>query len=199
MTISLANKKKDVRFDGGLKEGSKGTEYLCLPKESTCMHVDVLGGEWGNEVSWEIRTMREGAPTIAGGSSPMSCDFSVGGEACENTCSGKPNIAPNSDPDYKEFKDMYTCIEDHCTIQVGVCEKDVTCALCLTEEKGDFCYGSEAFISVVDCTVGVILVTMLFYWWSTTCFLTNSLPLCPFPPRCANAQSERAANFANPN
>lgn len=153
MTIAPTKRKNDIRFNGGLKSGSIGTELFCLPKESACIHVDVVGGEWGNEVSWEIKPMREGAPAIAGGGSPMSCDFSVGGEACENSCSGKPNIEPNNDPDYKEFKDMYTCIEDHCAIQVGICEKDDTCKLCLSEDKADFCYGSEAFISVVDCTM----------------------------------------------
>lgn len=153
MTVAPSDKKTDVRFYGRLKEGSRGTEFMCLPKDSACIHVDVLGGEWGNEVSWEIRPLREGAPALAGGGSPMSCDFSVGAESCESTCTGKPNIAPNNDPDYKEFKDMYTCIEDHCAIQVGLCEKDATCSVCLKEEKEDFCYGSEAFIAVVDCTM----------------------------------------------
>lgn len=110
--ITPKDKTSDVKFDGGLKGGSKGTQYICLDKESTCIHVDVSGGEWGNEVSWEIRPMTEGAPSLAGGGSPMSCDFPVAGTACESTCSGKPNIDPNSDPDYKEFKEMYTCIEE---------------------------------------------------------------------------------------
>lgn len=83
----------------------------------------------------------------------MACDFSVGGEECESTCTGKPNIEPNNDPDYKEFKDMFTCIEDHCAIQVGLCEMDDTCKQCLSEDKADFCYGNDAFISVVDCTM----------------------------------------------
>lgn len=154
MTIAPANKRNDIKFDGGLDSGSKGEQYICLPRESTCMHVNVSGGEWGNEVSWEIRPMVDGAPAIGGGGAPMSCDFSVGGSACaENTCTGKANIEPSTDPEYKEFKQMYTCIEEKCTIQVGVCEKDETCKMCLSDDKDDFCYGSDEFLALADCTM----------------------------------------------
>jgi uncharacterized membrane protein YgcG len=153
MTIAPTNKKGDIRFNGGLEKGSVGSRYICLPSESTCIHVDVNGGEWGNEVSWEIKPMTHGAPALGGGGAPMNCEFAVGGKACDNTCDGKANVAPNKDPEYKEFKEMYTCIEDKCTIQVGTCEKDDTCNLCLSEDKADFCYGSDAFLAVVDCTM----------------------------------------------
>lgn len=153
ITITPANRKGEIKFNGNLETGSQGIRYVCLPKESTCMHAEVSGGEWGNEVSWEIKPMTEGARSMAGGGAPMSCDFSVGGTKCDNTCTGKPNIPPNNDPEYKEFKEMYTCIESKCTIQLGACEKDETCSTCLSEEKGDFCYGNDAFLTVVDCTM----------------------------------------------
>jgi hypothetical protein len=153
MTIAPAEKKSDIKFNGGLATGSKGIRYLCLPKTSTCMHVEIADSEWGNEVSWEVRPMIDGAPAIAGGGAPMSCDFSVAGKACDKeTCTGKANVQP-SDDQYKAFKEMYGCIEDKCTIQVGVCEKDETCNMCLSEEKGDFCYGNDSFLAVVDCTM----------------------------------------------
>ncbi|CAB9521753.1 expressed unknown protein [Seminavis robusta] len=154
LNITAAAHTDSVKFSGALNSGSKGIRYICLPKESTCLHVDVAGGEWGNEASWEVRPMANGAPALAAGGAPMNCDFSVGGKACkDNTCDGKPNVKPNNDPEYKEFKEMYTCIEKQCTIQVGICEKDETCNLCLAEEKADFCYGSDAFLAVVDCTM----------------------------------------------
>lgn len=83
----------------------------------------------------------------------MSCDFSVAGKACaQETCTGKANVQP-SDEQYKAFKGMYECIEEKCTIQVGVCKNDDTCSLCLSEEKDDFCYGNDSFLAVVDCTM----------------------------------------------
>lgn len=153
LTITQPDKSSDPVFKGGLETGSVGTQYVCLAKESTCVHIDVSGGEWANEVSWEVKPMTEGAPALAGGGSPMSCDFSVGGSACDNTCTGKPNIAPNNDPGYKEFKDLYTCIENKCPIQVGACTRDLTCSHCLEEEKQDYCYGSQTFVALVDCTM----------------------------------------------
>lgn len=153
LSISQTNKRSDIRFNGGLETGSMGIKYICLDKESTCFHIDVSGGEWGNEVSWEVKPMREGAPALAGGGSPMSCDFPVAGNACESTCSGKPNDGPDSDPDYKEFKDLYNCIEDKCTIQVGTCENDPNCKACMAEENEDYCYGNDNFVAVIDCTM----------------------------------------------
>jgi hypothetical protein len=47
-------------FNGRLKEGAQGTEYICLAMDPTCYHVDVSGGMWGNEVSWEIKPMGDG-------------------------------------------------------------------------------------------------------------------------------------------
>lgn len=153
LTVSPTDKKGDIRFNGGLAKGSVGSRYICLPSASTCIHVDVNGGEWGNEVSWEIKPLTHGAPALGGGGAPMDCDFAVGGKACDNTCNGKANVEPNKDPAYREFKEMYTCIEEKCTIQVGTCEQDDTCNLCLSEDKADFCYGSDAFLAVVDCTM----------------------------------------------
>jgi hypothetical protein len=153
MTIAPADQKSDIKFSGGLEKGSKGIRYLCLPKTSACMHVEIADSEWGNEISWEIRPMIDGAPAIAGGGAPMSCDFSVAGKACaQETCNGKANVTP-SDEKYKAFKGMYGCIEEKCTIQVGVCEKEDACNLCLSEEKDDFCYGNDSFLALVDCTM----------------------------------------------
>jgi len=153
MTIAPKERKTDIRFAGRLESGSIGTSYVCLSRASTCYHVDVSGGAWGNEVSWEVKPLNEGAPAVAGGGSPMSCDFAVAGDECENTCSGKPNVDVVVDSEYKEFKDMYNCIQEFCFIQTGICEQDVTCSICMAEEAADFCYANDKFIALIDCTM----------------------------------------------
>lgn len=153
MTVAPRDKPSDIRFNGGLENGSMGYRYICLPSASTCVHVDVSAGEWGTESSWEIKPMANGAPSLAAGGAPMSCDFPIAGKACVKTCDGKPNLEPNNDPDYADFKTLYTCIEQKCTIQVGACEDDDTCEMCLDEDKEDYCYGNDAFLAVVDCTM----------------------------------------------
>ncbi|KAG7364629.1 hypothetical protein IV203_037831 [Nitzschia inconspicua] len=144
----------EVVFKGGLVDGFQGTEYICLSKTSQCYNVKTEGGVWGVEVSWEIRPMGEGSPAIAGGGSPSDCDFSVAGDVCTKTCDGsKPNVDPESDPDYQSFKDLYTCIEEKCVIQLGACKDDPSCKDCFTEDAPDYCYGVDTFVAVIDCTM----------------------------------------------
>lgn len=47
--------------------------------------------------------------------------------SCTDT---KPNIDPSRDPDYKEFKDLYQCIESKCVIQLGACQANEECNKC---------------------------------------------------------------------
>jgi hypothetical protein len=69
--------------------------------------------------------------TVAGGGAPGNCDFSVAGEECPKTCSDtKPNIDPTDDPEYRDFKDLYSCIEDKCVVQLGACERNPDCDRC---------------------------------------------------------------------
>ena len=68
---------------------------------------------------------------VAGGGAPGDCDFSVGGTTCPHTCTDKkPNIDPSKDPEYKEFKDLYECIEKKCVVQLGACKKNKECNEC---------------------------------------------------------------------
>lgn len=142
-------------YEGGLKTGSMGTEYLCLDNAlDSCYHVTVKGGVWGNEISWEIKPMTEGAPALTGGGIGMDCDFSLTGRECgEKKCSGKPNILPSDDPEYKDFKNMFECIEEKCPVQVGACHDDAMCSQCFGEDASDYCYGIDKFNAVVDCTL----------------------------------------------
>lgn len=150
--ITIRSSTGQEIFQGGLEIGYKGTEYICLTRTGVCYNVQVSGGIWGNEVSWEVKPYSEGAPAVAGGGAPMKCDFALAGGTCASTCTGKPNIEPSTDPDYKQFKDMYNCIVEKCPIQVGACENDSVCKGCFTHEPEDYCFGVDTFNAVVDCT-----------------------------------------------
>jgi len=146
----------DVIFKGGLVEGFEGTEYICLSKGPLCYNAKTQGGTWGVEVSWDIRPLSPGSPSIAGGGAPGNCDFSLAGEVCPNTCEDtKPNVAPDDDPDYINLKELYDCIEKKCVVQLGACQDDAECDKCFSkdEEPGSYCYGIDAFMAVVDCTL----------------------------------------------
>lgn len=144
----------DVLFKGGLVDGFEGTEYVCLSKAPQCYNVQAQGGTWGVEVAWEVKPMGDGAPSIAGGGAPGDCDFSVAGEVCPKTCDGKkPDADPTKDPDYKTFKELYSCIEEKCVIQLGACNADPSCKECFSQDAPDYCYGIDTFVSIIDCTM----------------------------------------------
>jgi len=152
VTIRKKGDSKKV-YSGQLEDGDQGTEYICLSKESACYNAVTTGGTWGVEVSWEIKTMKEGSPAIVGSGAPSDCEFPVAGGDCEKTCAGKPENDPTDDPDYKSFKDLYSCVEDKCLIQLGTCQDDPICEQCFIEEAPDYCYGVDTFNAVLDCTM----------------------------------------------
>lgn len=145
-------------FYGKLENGFQDYVDICLSSTPTCYHVEVNGGVWGKEVSWEVKSSYNNgaAPAIAGGGAPMSCDFGILGfdpTTCPTTCSGRPNVNPTDDPEYKEFKDLTNCIHDSCPIQVGICENDAVCTQCFQDTPQEYCYGIDAFNNLVDCTL----------------------------------------------
>lgn len=151
LSIHPQSDSSKVIFSGGLSDGAQGTEYICLSSSPTCYQVNVGGGTWGNEVSWEVRPLVEGTKALADGGSPMDCTFSVAGESCERTCTGKSNVDPTNDPEYKTYKELYTCIQEKCLIQVGVCMAEETCAPCFAEDSPDYCFANDSFTAVIDC------------------------------------------------
>jgi hypothetical protein len=62
LAIYPKDNKKAI-FTGGLKDGSEGTELVCLSKDPSCYNVETKGGTWGVEVSWEIKPTKDGAPS----------------------------------------------------------------------------------------------------------------------------------------
>jgi hypothetical protein len=58
-----ANVAANVTFRGGLVEGFRGTEYICLSRLPMCYNAKTEGGTWGVEVTWDIRPLSEGSPS----------------------------------------------------------------------------------------------------------------------------------------
>jgi hypothetical protein len=135
LTITPTDDKNNEVFDGSLENGSKGTQYICLSRTKIKPYAN------------------EGAPSIAGGGAPMNCEFGVAGGDCKSTCDGKANKKAEDDPDYKEFKTMYTCMDEKCPIQVGICKDDELCDECFVEEVPDFCYAVDTFNTLLDCAI----------------------------------------------
>jgi hypothetical protein len=151
-SLTLTNDgDKSVIYTGKLVDGAQGVEFVCLSTSPTCYHIKVAGGIWGNEVSWELRPLAEGAKALADGGAPMDCSFSVGENSCARTCNGKTNVNPSDDPDYKAYKDLFTCIQEKCVIQVGTCMQDSACEPCFKQDAPEYCFASDNFNSVIDC------------------------------------------------
>jgi len=155
IVITESKDKTKVIFSGGLESGSSGTKYICLSSSATCYDVQVTGGIWGNEVSWEIRPLSEGARALADGASPMDCIFSVAGDvdSCSKTCSGTSNADRSQDNDFKTYADLKPCIEEKCLIQNKGCEGDDSCKSCLTDKPSEFCFAKENFNALIGCTM----------------------------------------------
>jgi hypothetical protein len=62
LTVAPSSNKNSPIYTGHLVDGSRGTEFVCLSEQPTCYTVDVTGGTWGIEVSWEVKSMGEGSP-----------------------------------------------------------------------------------------------------------------------------------------
>jgi hypothetical protein len=140
-------------FDGRLEQGSEGMEFICLSNAPDCYSVKVFGGFWGNEVSWEIKPMKNGAPSIASGGSPMDCEFAISGAPhCDNTCNGKPNVDPETDEKYHSYHQMVNCIEDNCKLQLAMCKNDLVCASCVEAQAPSYCLASDIYNALGFCT-----------------------------------------------
>jgi len=144
------------KYQGGLTYGAQGTVHLCLAKmEPKCYHVKVENGVWGNEISWELRPLKAGAPVLAAGGSPTDCTVPVGGtlDGCTNTCADVRPDTKIDDPNYLSYKNMEGCIEQKCLIQVGNCAQDTSCIECMAESAPDYCYANDNFNVLIDCSM----------------------------------------------
>lgn len=155
--MTITNSREDVThtplYEGKLNDGFEGMEYLCLATQPSCYQVKLAGGYWGNEVSWEIKPMKNGTPAIASGGSPMECEFPVSGAHCENTCVGRGNVDPEEDEKYHSWHKMANCIGDKCILQLGLCEKDFICNTCVgSNDTPTYCLANELFNALAFCS-----------------------------------------------
>jgi hypothetical protein len=157
-TDMMITEREDIThtplYDGRLEDGSEGMEYICLSKSRACYQVKLFGGFWGNEVSWQIKPMKNGAPEIASGGAPMECEFPVGGALhCDNSCTGRANVDPKEDDKYHTYHQMANCIEDKCIIQLAMCEEDYLCSSCIGDSTTpSYCMASDIFNALAFCT-----------------------------------------------
>ena len=152
MTVSIGTKQI---YKGGLSKGFEGSEFICLSSEPACYSVDLKGGTWGNEVTWEIKPAHAGTRAVAQGGSPQSCEFPVAHATCKNTCDKFPTKNERmKDPDYKSYKEAFHCAQKTCYLQLETCKKENVCSSCLgdNDHPGD-CYASDEFNAVVECTM----------------------------------------------
>ena len=158
MTISKNEKSeknigKDV-YSGSLKNGAEGTDYVCLSNEPSCYHVELRGGVWGNEVSWQVKPMRTGAPDVANGGSPINCNFPVAGGKCERTCNGQTDDKKKKkDDDYQTYEELAKCLDEKCVIQWNLCALDTSCKTCLVEDPPSYCMASDKYNALITCTL----------------------------------------------
>jgi hypothetical protein len=99
-----------VIFEGTLQQGSHDVAYVCLlPRR--CYQVIAAGGEFLNEVSWDIRpgnldssNEQQLEPILSGGA-PAGCTLSLpdenGHNFCSNTCSD--TLPPSATTDAPKF------------------------------------------------------------------------------------------------
>jgi len=148
--IKITTEDGEEIYNGGLESGDHGSEIFCINKG--CYHVTSGGGVWGNEVAWEIHTGRsKSGPPIAFGGAPMDCSFSVGSDACDNTCNGRTVSA--RDDQKMSYEKLLSCISDACLIQVGMCKNDKDCLPCMADQPPEFCRTNDNYNNLVECTL----------------------------------------------
>lgn len=151
MTVK-SDADKEV-YSGKLEGGAEGTQFICLSTDPACYHVQVNGGIWGNEISWEVKPVTAGAPPIADGGAPQECDFPVNGADCEKSCDGRPDKAVQNDPEYKGYMDLLSCLKDKCVIQVGACEMEKSCKPCMMDDPPGYCFVNQNYNALIDCAL----------------------------------------------
>ena len=144
-TDSSGNSSSELVYSMKLEDGYKETRAICL--SDGCYAANIGNSEWAEDISWVILSS---ATKIASGGAPSDCQFSVGGNYCENTCKESEddqNKSNNMD------KDLETCAKSRCPIQYGQCLGDsMNCAPCIIDDAHlPFCTTSEKFQTLVHC------------------------------------------------
>jgi len=144
-----------VIYEGTLLDGSEGVVQQCL--SDGCYVVDMEGGDWGNEISWEVRPS-SGGSLLASGGAPATCTFPVGGNMCANTCNGEAPPPEPLNPDDVDDEDESSgaeqarCMLQHCAIQYADCVSDfMSCLPCLSDYTQSYCSTNGKFEALTKC------------------------------------------------
>jgi hypothetical protein len=141
-------------YEGSLEDGAEGTIYECV--QNGCYVMAVTGGDWGNEISWEVRPSNGGS-LLAMGGAPEECHFPVGGNQCANTCQGGAEPEPidpgHVDPDDgDDAAEQVQCMMSHCAIQYADCVSDfMNCLPCLSDYTQSYCVTNGKFEALTRC------------------------------------------------
>uniref|UniRef100_A0A7S1FP35 LNR domain-containing protein n=1 Tax=Corethron hystrix TaxID=216773 RepID=A0A7S1FP35_9STRA len=141
-------------FTGKLKTGIEGVETACLA--DGCFEVRTSAAQWGNDVSWEVRSTN--GAVLAYGGADLTCTFPIGGNMCENVCNGSLDLdsgrKKESEGDDSTFsqEEFDECMSTKCSVQLGVCASDVRhCSPCLNSNKMSYCYTNKNYDNVLTC------------------------------------------------
>lgn len=107
-TTSVFSEAYETVFQEALEDGTDSETQICL-EAGLCYFVEVSGGNWEEEVKWDIREAKayyslddNHSGTVSKGLAPMKCHFSIINATmkthnCIHSCSS-PTSAPSSAP-----------------------------------------------------------------------------------------------------
>mmetsp|Transcript_2142 Transcript_2142/g.3952 ORF Transcript_2142/g.3952 Transcript_2142/m.3952 type:complete len:739 (+) Transcript_2142:58-2274(+) len=155
-SMTVKDDEADVIYEGSLEEGAEAHVPVCLA--NGCYDVSLTAGDWGNEISWEIKKA-SGGTVLASGGAPMNCQFPIGGNFCTNTCDGSQPapapIDPDDIPDDDDQANQLQCIAQHCGLQTTDCLSELTgCALCVSNPLNlpvTWCSTNDKYQALTRC------------------------------------------------
>jgi regulation of enolase protein 1 (concanavalin A-like superfamily) len=157
--LDILDENNSVVGTATIASGSSGTETFCLP--DGCYTVDVDGGSFQSEVSWEISV--NGTPALSGGAPASGLELAI-----NSTCGGPPPVSCNdnaftlvlnldsfADETAWEVRDednnvvasaTYSSSDDGDTVTEPICLPDGCYELFITDDFGDGIFGTGDFV-----------------------------------------------------
>ncbi len=151
--LDIVDENNQTVATATLETGSSGTETFCLP--DGCYTVNVGGGSFQSEVSWDIFVNGESTPSLSGGAPQNGLELEVNSSCsapCEdNVFTLELNFDSFADENSWEVKDengntvasnAYTSSADNTTVQEPLCLPDGCYELYIFDSFGDGIFGT---------------------------------------------------------
>ena len=151
--LDIVDENNQTVATATLETGSSGTETFCLP--DGCYTVNVGGGSFQSEVSWDIFVNGESTPSLSGGAPQNGLELEVNSSCsapCEdNVFTLELNFDSFADENSWEVKDengntvasnSYTSSADNTTVQEPLCLPDGCYELYIFDSFGDGIFGT---------------------------------------------------------